>query len=554
MDVAAASAKLWSDTTIRQGRAADTAVAAMKTHTNATNLLADAENVLAGKATVTTKLMADQGRAFGDAGQAAEKAAGTAGGSGIGALIGGGGLQGGGMAALIATGVALSPVIATLAVGTVGFGAAAYGAAAPILKAAQATGGLSANMSKLNPEQQQVAQGLLGLGQQFGAFEKQLQPQVLGVFNQGIRLAGHLLDDVQPVAKATGIALGGMLGQIDAEFASGQWQSFFGFMARTAGPDVALLTKTFVNLTATLPPLLQLLQPVATDVLGIAAGFTKLVQISATAGQSVDQTGQHMNFLEKITAGLRTVLFAPGVGLLDALKVLGVVSSGPASQGITAVSGVTVDAQAKLLALNKTADALSATWAGQPAKAAPATDAITRMAGAEQLAFEKAGPATDQITRLGTSAQIGAGRVKPLTDAITMTARNAEIATHNAGPFTDVISRLAVPAKAAAEKLVSIANAIQAINTQESKALATASAYAGSLVTTATDAAALEKALDNSHNKVGLLTAAQRASFGAANTYITDLGNQATQARNSGHGVDAAITAIRNGLPVLESA
>ncbi len=554
LDIAAASAKLWNDTTIKSGKAADTALASMKAHAAATALLADAENVLAGKATTTTKLMADQGRTLESTGKAAEKAAGTAGSSGIGALIGGGGLQGGGMAALIATGAALSPVIATLGTGLAGFGAAAYGVAKPIADAAGKTGGLAANMAKLNPEQQKVAQGLLGLGTEFAAFQKQMQPEVFTVFNEGIRLAGHLLHDVQPVAKATGIALGGMLGQIDAEFQSGQWQQFFGFMARTAGPDVALLTKTFINLMGTLPPLLQLLQPVATDVLGIAAGFSKLVEISAQAGQGIDKTGQHMNFLEKITAGLRTVLFAPGVGLLDALKVLGVVSSGPASKGLAAVAGVTVSAQAKLLALNKTADALSATWAGTPAKAAPATDAIIRMVGAAQFAFLKAGSATDQITRLGTSAQIGAGRVKPLTDQITMTAHANEAASRSAGPLTDEISRLVIPAKAAAVRLADVAKAVTAINTAESTALATASAYAGDLVTTADDAAALRKALRASHDEIGLHTAIQRASFGAANTYITDLGNTAAQAYKSGHGVDASIKAIRTGLPILDQA
>src|SRR5690242_5072477 len=116
-----------------------------------------------------------------------EKSAAAGGASGIGSLTGTGGLAGGGMGALIAAGVVLSPMIATLSVGLAGFGAAAAGVGAPILKAAQATGGLQANMAKLNPEQQKVAQGLLGLGVDFAVFEKQMQPEVFTVFNEGLR-------------------------------------------------------------------------------------------------------------------------------------------------------------------------------------------------------------------------------------------------------------------------------------------------------------------------------------------------------------------------------
>jgi Lysozyme like domain len=88
----------------------------------------------------------------------------------------------------------------------------------------------------------------------------------------------------------------------------------------------------------------------------------------------------------------------------------------------------------------------------------------------------------------------------------------------------------------------------------ENTALNVQTTYAGDLVTTASDARTLEKALKGSRGEIGLHTAAQRASFGAANTYITDLGNTAVAAYKSGHGVDAAITAIRKGLPILDQA
>ena len=64
------------------------------------------------------------------------------------------------------------------------------------------------------------------------------------------------MHDVQPVAAATGKALGGVLGAIDAEFQSGTWQKFFGFMASTAGPDIELMSDNFTDLMDVLPPLL----------------------------------------------------------------------------------------------------------------------------------------------------------------------------------------------------------------------------------------------------------------------------------------------------------
>src|SRR6266567_1344667 len=181
-----------------------------------------------------------------------------------------------GMGALIAAGAALSPVIVTLGFGLGGLGAAAYGVIAPIEKAAKASGGLKANLHTLDPEQQAVARGLLGLGKQYDKFQQSLKPQVLGAFGQGLKIAGHLMSDIQPVAKATGNALDAMLGRIDKEFASGQWQSFFGFMARTAGPDVQLLSNNFIDLMKVLPALLTDLQPVARGLLQVTDDTVKL--------------------------------------------------------------------------------------------------------------------------------------------------------------------------------------------------------------------------------------------------------------------------------------
>jgi hypothetical protein len=211
----------------------------------AAKLLRDTEKVLGDETDTTTQKTGKLSQAF----------------SALGGLGGAGGTSA--MGGAIAAGVALAPVVTSIGVGLGGLGIAAYGAAKPILAASQATGGLQANMSKLDPEQRKVAQGILGLQSNYDKFQKALAPQVLGIFNNGLRIAGGLLKDIQPVTKATGSGLNSMLSSVDQVFRSGTWQQFFGFMAKTAGPDMRQLTSIFAGLLRALPPLLEALQPLS---------------------------------------------------------------------------------------------------------------------------------------------------------------------------------------------------------------------------------------------------------------------------------------------------
>src|SRR5260370_28927521 len=183
----------------------------------------------------------------------------------------------GGMGALIAAGVALSPVIITLGTGQAGLAVGAYSTISPILKAAQATGGLGANMAKLNPEQQQLAQSLLGTGSAYHKFAQELQPEVFGVFNAGIQLAGLLLHDIEPVTAATGKAFATFLGQFGATLQSPQWTQFWAFMAQTAPQDMALLGGVIIDLTKDMPLLVESLQPVAVTLLQVTGDVLKLI-------------------------------------------------------------------------------------------------------------------------------------------------------------------------------------------------------------------------------------------------------------------------------------
>lgn len=215
------------------------------------------------------------------------------------------------MVALVGAGVALTPVIATLGTGLGGLGIAAAGIISPVLKAAQATGGLQANMSKLDPAQQQAARSLLGLQHSYSAFQSALKPVVLADMNAAIGAAGPILRGVEPVAAATGNALAGLFHQVGATFASGEWQSFFQFMAAQAGPDMQMLGTDIVDLTQTLPPLLRALNPVAQGFMsGTSAvlNFTRGIGALADAVQRQDASmAQQYPTLVKVEGGFQRV-------------------------------------------------------------------------------------------------------------------------------------------------------------------------------------------------------------------------------------------------------
>jgi hypothetical protein len=129
---------------------------------------------------------------------------------------------------------------------------------------------------------------------------------------------------------------------------------------------------------------------------------------------------------------------------------------------------------------------------------------------------------------------------------------------HGAADATKTIGtamqHASIPAQTLAQQLAAAALATTNLMTAQQTALGVQVGYGQSLVTTANDAQALRDKLKLSGGAIGLQTQTQRDSFAAANTYISDLGNQAVAAYKSGHGIDASILAIRNGLPLLDSA
>jgi hypothetical protein len=376
----------------------------------------------------------------------------------------------GGMGALVAAGVALSPVIVTLGTGLAGLAVAGYSTISPIMKAAQATGGLQANMHKLNPEQQQLAQSLLGTASAYHTFAQELQPQVIAVFNAGIQVAAQLMRGIEPVAAATGTAFATFLGQFAKTLQDPQWQRFWVFMAATAPQDMQLLGNLIIDLTNDLPPLLEGLQPVATLLLRTADGAAK-------------------------AAGMLALLLPAAEGSAKGTSGLG-------------------------LALNYAAIGFELT--NPPAAAAIGL-------------FERLGGA-------GHRAAVGGA------------AAAKSMSMFLSGGISAALGGLSGNAQAYARHVQDAATATANLMKAQQTALNTQLAYGNAVLTSANDAATLQAKLKLSSGQIGLQTQAQRDSFGAAQTYISDLSNQATQAIASGKGVGAAMKAISDGLPLLDSA
>jgi hypothetical protein len=230
------------------------------------------------------------------------------------------------MPAVIAAGVALSPVLVTTGVGMAGLGAAASKTIAPILAAGTATAAQQKALAGLDPAQRAAYTSLGALKTQFSGFAKALEPETIGLFDDGLGLAKDLLHDVAPVAASAGKGLGSVVGALAADLHSQQWQAFFSFMAQQAGPDIRLVGQAFLSLLNTLPQLLTQLQPVAVEMLTLVTDAGKLISITdqlATKehalAQSANESGGWLGRLAD--AGKKAFLqMFPGVKVAGQLK------------------------------------------------------------------------------------------------------------------------------------------------------------------------------------------------------------------------------------------
>ena len=165
---------------------------------------------------------------------------------------------------------------------------------------------------------------------------------------------------------------------------------------------------------------------------------------------------------------------------------------------------------------------------------------LGRLADAAKRSFDQMFPGVSAAQKLAS----GLGQVGSSSDKAGAGAKAAGDKFQGAWPKAQSYAQWV---QQAATATTNLANAQDA-------AVSAQLAYGNDLLTSANDAETFRQKLKASAGQIGLHTQAQRDSFGAANQYIADLSRQATAAVTSGHGTDAAIGAIRAGLPVLDSA
>jgi len=376
---ASRAARELSDKLATQSKTAQVAAGAAIALAKSDKILRDAELELSGAAEEARAAMGAQGKAAEEsavktrlAGEAARGA-----GGGFGALATP-------MGAAIGAGVALAPVAVTLAAGLGGLGLAA-------LSASKDTKAMNAELAPLRSE--------------LARFDASLKPEVLTLFGDGAGIASHVLKDLQPVAASTGKALHGVLGQVDAEFASKTWQDFFGFMERTAGPDVQHLGTLFVDLSNDIPGVLETLQPVAdglikvTDaVVNLPGALDKVKQKTGAnqpgffGGTGLDRIRQFISWGEKhVPAGNKSL--SDLVGL-----------TGRASAGVAGVGAAAALSSPKVMTLAQQVGhlgdaynaALTPLLAYSGAQVSQANDAVS---------LQKALKASHDQIGLGTAAQ-----------------------------------------------------------------------------------------------------------------------------------------------------
>jgi hypothetical protein len=289
--LAAKGARLLADALEKQRKASDVSAGVTLTLAKTEKILKDATDesiaaVVEERIALDKNKRAKQEAAAANAGLAASADAAGLSFSGLGGVMG----------AAVAAGVALSPVIATLGVGLGGLGLAAAG---------------------LARNQKLVQQTLAPLKADFTGFQDALKPVLIKDFGAAVGVAGGLLGDIEPVAKATGTALAQVLGAVGKEFQSGEWQQFFTFMAKNAGPDLQMIGQLFVQVLRVLPPFVEALQPVATVFLQVANATALAGQALEAYGQAADNFSSDQSANVKIVEQHTSAIGTLGAGFLD---------------------------------------------------------------------------------------------------------------------------------------------------------------------------------------------------------------------------------------------
>ncbi len=104
-----------------------------------------------------------------------------------------------------------------------------------------------------------IVTGIQGLVTQFDAMAKVMQPDILKVFNAGLKLAGQLMPALLPFAQAAAPAIEGLLKQASNFAASKGFKDWVAQLASLAGPSITAIGEGLGRVTVALGKLLTIM-------------------------------------------------------------------------------------------------------------------------------------------------------------------------------------------------------------------------------------------------------------------------------------------------------
>lgn len=230
-----------------------------------------------------------------------------------------------GLAPAVAGVGALASTFASAGIGAVAFGAVAVSSIGGVVAASEEIAEIEEKIKqadsakeriKYQKELQQVMAGLnehekkaLSSLQEFqswwGGFTSQFDPQVFGIFSEGLKLVQNTMTMLTPAIQSTGEVLNNFLKQINDGFSSTQAHVFFDYINETAGSSLQAILTTAGNLFLGFFNILDAFAPLANR---FNAGMVSMSQSFLNWSASLRDSQGFQNFVSYVQANTPPLL------------------------------------------------------------------------------------------------------------------------------------------------------------------------------------------------------------------------------------------------------
>lgn len=194
-------------------------------------------------------------------------------------------------------------------------------------------------MGELTPMQRRLMQGWIGLRDAFTQWSRSLEPAIVPVFLEGMRLIERILPLLTPIVLAAAGAFGDLLEQAGDALESPFWQEFFGWLADTAGPSIETFGLIIGNLATGFAGLMMAFGPMAAS---IGQGLVGLSERFAQWGATLESNQSFQDFVAFVRENwpqLRDTLSALGSAMANIITAMAPLG-GPVLFALEAIANV----------------------------------------------------------------------------------------------------------------------------------------------------------------------------------------------------------------------